>query len=406
MNKLLPIIGLFVATGAAVVVYPGLKANTQVIPPVQVAPPAVKPAEINLSQVSAPSIDLVFVLDTTSSMDGFIETAKEKIWSIATTMTSAQQTPDIRIGLVAFRDRGDSYITKTIDLSDDIDSVYAALMDFEARGGGDGPESVNKGLYDAVNELSWSQNPNNYQTIFLVGDAPPHMDYRNDVKYAETVAEATRRGIVINTIQCGQDSQTTSIWKDIAQLGGGKYFRVDQSGGGVAMNTPYDEQLATLSAELDGTRMYFGSELDKELMEEKVEATRKLHASSSLASRARRGVFNSSGSGRKNSLGSNELVDAVTSGRVRVEELNDEELPAELVAMDTQAKEAAIEELATAREGLEIRIRELSKKRESYIKEELAKAPSPTDSLDYKLYEAVRDQGAEVGLTYDSGPEY
>ena len=79
-------------------------------------------------------IDVVFVLDTTSSMSGLIQAAKEKIWSIATSMASAQQNPDIRMGLVAFRDRGDAYITRVYDLSSDLDSMYASLMDFRAAG--------------------------------------------------------------------------------------------------------------------------------------------------------------------------------------------------------------------------------------------------------------------------------
>ena len=79
-----------------------------------------------------PVVDVVFVLDTTGSMSGLIQTAKEKIWSIASTMASAQQTPEIRIGLVGYRDRGDEYVTRVVDLDADLDSVYAALMDFQA----------------------------------------------------------------------------------------------------------------------------------------------------------------------------------------------------------------------------------------------------------------------------------
>ena len=105
-------------------------------------------------------IEVVFILDTTSSMSGLIQAAKEKIWSIATTMASAQENPDIKMGLVAFRDRGDAYITRVFDLSEDLDSMYANLMDFRAQGGGDGPESVNQALYDAIHQVSWSQDAN------------------------------------------------------------------------------------------------------------------------------------------------------------------------------------------------------------------------------------------------------
>ena len=121
-------------------------------------------------------IEVVFVLDTTSSMSGLIQAAKEKIWSIATTMASAQQSPDISMGLVAFRDRGDAYVTRVFDLSQDLDSMYASLMDLKAKGGGDGPESVNKAMFDAINHINWSKDNSVHKVVFLVGDEPPHME--------------------------------------------------------------------------------------------------------------------------------------------------------------------------------------------------------------------------------------
>jgi len=131
---------------------------------------------------SGQAMEVVFVLDTTGSMSGLIETAKEKIWSIATTLAGAEQAPEIRMGLVAYRDRGDDYVTRVIDLSSDLDTMYGRLMQFAAVGGGDGPESVNQALDDAVHRISWSQDPSSYQVIFLVGDAPPHMDYQGEAQ--------------------------------------------------------------------------------------------------------------------------------------------------------------------------------------------------------------------------------
>lgn len=49
--------------------------------------------------------------------------------------------------------------------------------------------------------------------MFLVGDAPPHMDYANDVEYPRTAAAAKQKGIVINTVQCRQNSATTGQWQ-------------------------------------------------------------------------------------------------------------------------------------------------------------------------------------------------
>jgi Mg-chelatase subunit ChlD len=249
-------IALFGLTVGAIVYYPQLMAKTIEIEPL--------PSHHTVA-IEKPKVDVVFVLDTTGSMGGLIQTAKEKIWSIATTMASAQQAPEIRIGLVAYRDRGDAYVTRVVDLSPDLDSVYATLMDFQARGGGDTPESVNKALYDAVHNMSWSQEDQAYQAIFLVGDAPPHMDY-NEVRYPEIVASAKEKGIVINTIQCGEIPTTVEPWTQIASLSHGDFFQVEQAGGAVAFTTPYDEEIAKLSAKLDDTRLYYGTREQKAKM--------------------------------------------------------------------------------------------------------------------------------------------
>ena len=103
-----------------------------------------------------PSVEVCFVLDTTGSMGGLIAGAKEKIWSIANDLTNADPSPRLKIGLVAYRDRGDDYIIRNFSLTDDLDSVYENLMGFQAAGGGDGPESVNQALDDAVNNIKWS----------------------------------------------------------------------------------------------------------------------------------------------------------------------------------------------------------------------------------------------------------
>src|SRR5437762_2761800 len=97
-----------------------------------------------------PRIEVCFVLDTTGSMSGLIEGAKQKIWSIANEMISAKPTPELRLGLVGYRDRGDEYVVKTFNLTNDIDAVYANLRGFSAGGGGDTPESVNEALDEAV----------------------------------------------------------------------------------------------------------------------------------------------------------------------------------------------------------------------------------------------------------------
>lgn len=396
MKRKLPGIALFLLTASAVVYYPQLKANNIPVDP---------PVDPHIVASQNPKIDVVFVLDTTGSMGGLIQTAKDKIWSIASTMASAQPTPEIRIGLVAYRDRGDQYVTRLVDLSDDLDSVHATLMDFEANGGGDTPESVNAALYDAVHKMSWSQDEKTYQVVFLVGDAPPHMDY-NEVRFPEIVASARDKGIVINTIQCGNIPTTAAPWTQIASLGQGRFFRVEQAGSAVAYTTPYDAEIATLSARLDDTRLYYGSAEEKERMHRKMAAADKLETMASVESRARRGVFNAAAGGRANLLGDNELVDAVASGTVELDALEPDALPEALKPMAPEEQRAYIEQLAGEREELTRQIRELSADRDSYIAKKVEEAGGMKDSLDRQLYEAVKEQAGKAGLEYESGPAY
>ncbi len=347
-------------------------------------------------------IEVVFILDTTSSMSGLIQAAKEKIWSIATTMASAEQAPDIRMGLVAFRDRGDTYVTRVLDLSQDLDSMYASLMDFRAQGGGDGPESVNQALYEAINHISWSEDENVYKVAFLIGDAPPHMDYNDDVKFPVTLEMAKRKGIVVNTIQSGQNHSTSPVWKHIAQLGYGEYFQVENSGNAVAVVTPFDKKLSELAASLESTRLYYGDKEAKDKQRKKNEATVKLHEELSEAALARRATFNATASGESNFLGENELVDAISSGRIELDDIDRDNMPASLQALAPAEQMAVIVDQARQREEIKRDIQRLSESRNAYIVEQIGKRGDAKESLDEKIYSAVKKQAKSKGLIYES----
>ena len=396
-NKLIAI-ALMGMTVATVTLYPSLQSIGAVNPPV-IDPRPVKPPVVNQQQ--AAKIDVVFVLDTTGSMSGLIQAAKEKIWSIASSMAQAEHAPEIRVGLVAYRDKGDAYVTQVTDLSTDLDSMYAKLMDFRAQGGGDGPEHVNQGLYDAVHKMSWSQE-DAYKVVFLVGDAPAHMDYQDDVKYPVTLRAALKKGIVVNAIQSGNNNATTKGWQQIASLGQGEYFQVENNGNAIAVATPYDKKLAELSAKLDDTRLYYGDKKAKARMEEKVKASKKLHAMGSVESRARRATFNASKSGKKNFVGENELVDDIASGRVKLDEIDRDNLPASIQAMAPAAQTTLLKDKAEMRQELNKQVKKLAQERADFIKRKVESDGSAADSLDEKIFGAVKEQAAKSGISYEA----
>jgi len=388
--------GLVLATAGTVLIYPTLRGHAAgPRPPEQVAPIS-----------AARRVEVVFVLDTTGSMGGLIHAAKEKIWSIASTLAQAQQAPEISIGLVAYRDRGDAYVTQVVDLNRDLDSMYARLMDFAAEGGGDGPEAVNEALDAAIHRMSWSQDRSTYKVVFLVGDAPPHMDYQDGVQYPRVIADAAAKGIVVNTIQCGSMSETVAPWQHIASLGSGRYFTVEQAGGAVAIATPFDSQIATLSAALDSTRVYYGTAQERLAMAAKVAATERLNEEASIAALARRGAFNVSESGAGNFLGERELVAAVASGRVDLAALPPAALPPAVAELPAEQQRTFLAETAKKREELQRQIATLAAERDTYIEDELEAQGGAAASLDQRIYDAVREQAAPLGLDYDDGPSF
>ncbi len=353
-----------------------------------------------------PAVEVVFVLDTTGSMGGLIAAAKDKIWSIANTLASADPAPLIRMGLVGYRDRGDTYVTVATPLSDDLDAVYTHLMQFQADGGGDGPESVNQALYEAVTRPDWSRDAKTYRVVFLVGDAPPHMDYQDDVRYAESCRLATERDIVINTIQCGAMSETTPVWRQIARLAEGRFFQVAQAGSAVLYDTPYDDRIAALSAELDATRIHYGDKAQLAAMQERKREADSIYEAAAPAAVAKRTIFNASRAGSKNFLGTQELVADVISGRVDMEAVKTEELPENLQSMGPAERKAYIAKKAAERQALQDEIAELGQKRQAFIEAKVKEEGGGEKSLDAQIYRCIKTQAAAKAIRYTGGPAY
>jgi hypothetical protein len=228
------------------------------------------------------------------------------------------------------------------------------------------------------------------------------MDYKNDVQFPVTLEMAKRKGIVVNTIQSGQSAHTAPVWKHIAQLGYGEYFQVENSGNAVAVATPYDKKLSELAASLEDTRLYFGNKEEKAKQKKRSEATIKLHDELSEAALARRATFNATASGESNFLGKGELVDAISSGRIELDDIDRDDMPASLQALAPAAQMGVITNQARQRELIKHDIQKLSESRNAYILEQIGTRDDAKESLDEKIYSAVKKQAKSKGLIYES----
>jgi len=366
--------------------------------PRALAQSAAKSQNIKPSPSQKASVEIAFVLDTTGSMGGLIAGAKAKIWSIVNDIASAKPVPKIKIGFVAYRDKGDAYVTQVHDLDEDLDKAFATLQTFSAAGGGDTPEHVSKGLSDGVKQLSWTTAPggSRYRVIFLVGDCPPHTDYNDGYDYKASAKEAAERGITINTVRCGNDAQTEPIWQNIAALGGGKYFSIGQDGGMTAIPTPYDSRLGALADKLEGTTLAYGARGAA-----RQSASMRSNAALAAPAKADRAEFNSKSA---QVYGNFDMATQYANKQITAPKLRSmpaTELPAEMQKLAPEKREPFLQQKLAERKSAQGELAKLQAQRNAYLQAEMKKRNlKGKDGFDSLVKAAVRQQAARRGIRF------
>jgi len=176
-------------------------------------------------------IDIVICLDTSSSMDGLIDSAKQKIWDIVNELATVNPKPHLRVGLYAYgspsfgTDSG--YVHKVIDLTDDLDKVFTDLTALRTNGG---DEYCARVISSATSEQPWGDGKKGLKIIVIAGNESATQDPKINVFAAAKTAIG--RGIIINTIYCGSptDSQA-SEWRKLSANADGQFAAIDQNKG-------------------------------------------------------------------------------------------------------------------------------------------------------------------------------
>ena len=175
-------------------------------------------------------VDVAFILDTTGSMSEEIAAVKATIQKVATSLSGEQLT--VRLGLVEYKDRTDELTTKVYPMSRDLQAFGASVASIRASGGGDIPEDAVQGLKAGIRQLAWDDRAV-ARVAFMIGDAPPHLDYQGGSDYEQLAKEAAHRGIKVYTIAAsGMDDLGQVVWRQIAQYTGATNMFVLRGGAG------------------------------------------------------------------------------------------------------------------------------------------------------------------------------
>lgn len=342
-------------------------------------------------------VDVVIALDVSGSMSGLIASAKQRLWDIVNELGRAQPQPQLRISIVSYgnpeygADTG--FVRIDLPFTSDLDAVNQTLFGFSTNGG---DEYVARVVSTSVSQLAWSAEQDALRILFVAGNEAATQDPLISVRQATQLANA--RGIVVNTIYCGNANDSLAAgWREVASMTNGLYASIDQNSAAVAnIATPMDEKLTKLNQALNDTYIAYG-EAGERYRENQLDQDRNAGAMSSSAIASR--VVTKAGKLYDSSKW--DLVDAVNSGKA-LEEIEVENLPVPMQAMDNEEREAFVKEQAGKREALQAKIRELGKDRRAFIENVRKKQEgSAPKGLDEVIQKGLKSLAEAKGFTFE-----
>ena len=343
-----------------------------------------------------PKVQVAFLLDTSSSMDGLINQARAHLWDIVNTIATGKRhgvIPDIEVALYEYGNSRLSsrsgYIRQVVPFSNDLDTVSEALFDLATNGG---DEYCGRVLKEAES-LQWAEGPGVYRSIFIAGNESFE---QGSVPYQNVAATLKARGIIVNTIFCGayQDG-IRQQWMAGAQAGGGQYTVIEQDKAAIQVAAPQDKRLLELNQQLNNTYMALGARAKK--AKERQEKQDDAAASMGRSSKVARTVAKASApyqSADWDVVGQLESGDAEPLIQVLADEVKD--LPEEEQAQKTEALRKEAETKLAQRRQIKKEIAELNQKRKAY----LAKHAKSQGTINEAMRTSIRTQMRGVGYSF------
>ena len=342
-------------------------------------------------------VQIAILLDTSNSMDGLISQAKSQLWKIVNEFNHAKQgekKPVVQVALFEYGNDGLSmtknYVRRVLPFTRDLDKVSEELFRLSTNGGSEFCGAV---IRDALDTLDWDSNGQTYKAIFIAGNEPFTQGPVNATKACKT---AIQKGIVVNTIHCGERQLgENGGWKSGAALAEGRFFTIDQDKAVAHIAAPQDTEIVRLSIELNRTYISYGAAGAPGAANQAAQ-DKNADAFAAAGSSVQRALTKTS-SNYKNSTW--DLVDACKKDGVKLETVREEDLPKELKDLKPEARQAYIDQKAAERQKIQTQIQELNKAREQFVAEK-AKEAGKAETLDNAISTAVREQAAKKAITF------
>jgi len=351
-------------------------------------------------------VDVAILLDTSNSMDGLINQARNQLWKIVQRLSVTEKDgrkPALRVSVFEYGNTNlpatENYIRQVLPLSDDLDKVSEALFGLSTKGGDEYCGAV---IGEAITRLDWTSDDAAYKSVFIAGN---EAFTQGQVSYVSTCADAKEKGIIVNTIHCGDHSTgVKGMWADGALKGGGKSFNINQDRQQVRIKCPQDKVLIELNGKLNKTYLWFGKESD-----------RKFNCQNQIAqdTNAMRGVamggmggggmeesspaptYGSRVAAKASAIYDNrkrDLVDAAKADESSIEKVEKDMLPDEMQKMSAEERKKYVAGMAAERKKIQEEIIKIAKERETYLTAERKKLGKGKDTLGDAICNAIDEQ--------------
>lgn len=347
----------------------------------------------NKNNIADPKIQVAILLDVSGSMNGLIEQAKAQLWNMVNTLGKAKcdgaVSPKIEIALYEYGRSSNAvkegYVKQINSFISDLDSLSENLFSLKTFGG---DEFCGQVIYTSLQQLQWDAAPENYKVIFIAGNE----DFlQGSLHYSKACTEAKTKGVIVNTIYCGDSMQgLREHWNLAGECGNGSFTCINQNAKAEDIPTPYDSLLITLNGNLNNTYVSYGYSgaayfAKQATIDSKNAQASKKQQIARIKTKANSKVYDNA---------SWDLVDAKAKGKLDEVIADKNTLPDSLKNRSKEEIKVIVEEKSRQRAAVNQQINELTAKREVYIIEERKKiaATKQENTLETEVEKIIKEQ--------------
>lgn len=167
------------------------------------------------------NINIVFIIDTTGSMDTYINGVKDRAIEFSNILNS--KGVGFQLGLIGFGDLGEKEKPSVYNFTDDVAKFQKQVKNIPRTYGGDIPESSLDAVETGIEVLHTSKVDKTGKNIFiLITDAPPHVPTESGRSVAELCA-MLRESNITTYVVARKDKDSIDAYDPLTKPDG-KYY--------------------------------------------------------------------------------------------------------------------------------------------------------------------------------------